>query len=1014
MSHVITCPRGHQYETSLDTPATLEDNELGCPICSGLYPVPPPPRQPVAAIQALDDVLACPAAGSADEPTPVGPAPARAAEAPIPQVAGYDIQGLLGHGGMGVVYKARQIKLNRLVALKMILSGAHANPQELARFRSEAEAVARLQHPNIVQIHEVGEQEGHPYFSLEFVDGGSLAQKLNGTPLSAPAAAELVETLARAMHAAHQRGIVHRDLKPANVLLTAEGIPKITDFGLAKFLATGEAPAAAGVQVAAGTVTGAILGTPSYMAPEQASGQTHAIGPATDVYALGAILYETLTGRPPFRAAGVWDTLAQVRTQDPVSPRQLQPNVPRDLETICLKCLQKESHKRYLRADALAEDLRRFHQGEPILARPVGAWERGVKWARRRPTTAALLGVSVLAAVALLVGGIWSNAVLRAAAERERQLAGEAKEQEEAARKGWAEAEAQQQQAEASFQALRGAVDQYYTHVSEEELLNQPGLHPLRKKLLQTAAGFYERFVTDHANDPRLQAERGRALWRLGEITRQIDTPAKALGYYQQAQEVFARLVQEQPHLPQYQVDLAGLLQNLGNAYHMSGQPVHAETASLKARSVRQRLVDEYPQDAHLQRELAKSQHNLATFYQQTSREISRAETAYRQALALREQLAQTHPDEPDYAHDLAQTLDNLGALYRSSSRLSQALAAHQRAVQIEEELVAEYPQVADYTSALGAGHNNLGLAYQRVLWQKSKAEPAFRRALELFEALARDNPAVPHYQHQLAKTQINRGLFEQDQGQAAQAEIAFRQAVAIWERLTRDFPSNTEYALCLGAGYGNQGRLLSQARNHQAAVERYRRAVTILETVFRQEPWRHEAKTFLCNAHEGLATSSMFLGQNVEAVRSWDRALELDERAVHRQLALPPRAEALARAGEHARATAEAKELAKKSWLTDRDRFNLVCNYALSRATVLGEAQIAPAERQRLAEDYTTHALDLLAKLQAAGYFKDRRHLDELDSHPDLPPLRSLPSYRAWRLQLGPVPIMWPMPLLP
>jgi WD40 repeat protein len=309
---------------------------------------------------------------------------------------------------MGVVYKARQVRLNRLVALKMILVAEHAGPQELARFQTEAEAVARLQHPNIIQIYEVGEQDGRPFFSLEFAEGGSLAGKLDGTPLPARQAAHLVETLARAIHAAHQRGIIHRDLKPANVLLTADGTPKITDFGLAKKLEDS----------AGQTASGAILGTPSYMAPEQAGGKRQEVGPAADVYALGAILYELLTGRPPFKAANPLDTLMQVVADDPVPPTQLQSKTPRDLETICLKCLQKLPGKRYATALELADDLRRFQAGEPIRARPVGTAERAVKWVKRRPATAALLAVSLLAAVALLGLGIWFTDKLRGERDR--------------------------------------------------------------------------------------------------------------------------------------------------------------------------------------------------------------------------------------------------------------------------------------------------------------------------------------------------------------------------------------------------------------------------------------------------------------------------------------------------------------------------------------------------------------------------------------------------------------------
>jgi WD40 repeat protein len=298
---------------------------------------------------------------------------------------------------MGVVYKARQVGLNRLVALKMILAGEHASAGEFDRFRTEAEAVARLQHPNVVAIHEVGVQSGLPYFSLEYCDGGSLSARLDGTPWEPAKAAALVETLARAMQAAHARGIVHRDLKPANILLSEDGTPKIADFGLAKQLDS----------AAGRTASGAILGTPSYMAPEQA-GRSKDVGPAADVYALGAVLYELLTGRPPFKAATELDTVLQVVSDDPVTPTRLQPKTPRDLETICLKCLAKEPGRRYPAAEVLAEDLRRFRVGEPIAARPVSRLERGWRWCRRNRGVAALAAALLLA----LVTGTAVSAVL--------------------------------------------------------------------------------------------------------------------------------------------------------------------------------------------------------------------------------------------------------------------------------------------------------------------------------------------------------------------------------------------------------------------------------------------------------------------------------------------------------------------------------------------------------------------------------------------------------------------------
>jgi WD40 repeat protein len=334
----------------------------------------------------------------------------RGTRAAVPFVPGYELLGELGHGGMAVVYRARQIGLNRLVALKMILAGAHATAELRDRFRREAEAVARLQHPNIVQIHDIGEHDGLPYFSMELVEGGNLSRHLDGTPYAPVEAAALVETLARAIHAAHEAGIVHRDLKPANVLLSFsrgsenragaarfseprlnEDVPKITDFGIALHLDSARG----------WTRSGEVLGTPSYMAPEQAQGRRRDVGPATDVHALGVILYELLTGRLPFQAEDEVSTLVQVSFEEPVPPRRLNPTLPRDLETICLKCLRKLPRQRYASACDLADDLHRFRGGEPIQARPISTGERVVKWARRRPLVALLLAGMVI----LVVGG---------------------------------------------------------------------------------------------------------------------------------------------------------------------------------------------------------------------------------------------------------------------------------------------------------------------------------------------------------------------------------------------------------------------------------------------------------------------------------------------------------------------------------------------------------------------------------------------------------------------------------
>jgi serine/threonine protein kinase/formylglycine-generating enzyme required for sulfatase activity len=434
---MISCPSLEQFGALLaerlppDQAQALEDHATACPLCQhaleqlgGNADLSVLPERP-GAERSLDGAVdgeeflrrlgqhappeVRPDRGPTDETETLGRAAADLT--PLPILPGYEILGELGRGGMGVVYKAHQKSLKRIVAIKMLVAGGEARPQVLARFHMEAEAVARLRHPNIVPIYEVGEHSGRPFYVMELVEGISLADKLGGTPLPVRQAAELTLTLALAMDHAHRQGIVHRDLKPANILVSGEGrgagseqaenrgslaTIKIADFGLAKLLDGDSGP----------TRSGEIMGTPSYMAPEQAAGKGGAIGPATDIYGLGAILYELLTGRPSFRAETPLDTLQLVISEEPVPPRRLQPKVPRDLDTICLKCLEKDPRRRYASAALLAGDLQRFLEERPIVARLPGLLDRTLKWTRRRPAQAALLVSALVLTLSLLVAGL--------------------------------------------------------------------------------------------------------------------------------------------------------------------------------------------------------------------------------------------------------------------------------------------------------------------------------------------------------------------------------------------------------------------------------------------------------------------------------------------------------------------------------------------------------------------------------------------------------------------------------
>lgn len=405
----FTCAQGHSWNALLDGSCGDSPVATNCPVCGtavertnhpsagqSLAPdqLPPPPRSEVVT----------------EIPPRAEGAKAMGEHAPDTGLpAGYDILEELGRGGMGVVYKARQRSLNRIVAMKALLAGSQAAPEEVRRFRQEAEALARLQHPHIVQVYDIVEQDGRLCIILEYVEGGSLARKLAGKPTPPLEASRLVTTLARAMHVAHERGIIHRDLKPANVLLGGDASPKITDFGLAKLLSapTGSGPdrmnAVTG-EPAPPTVSGAILGTPSYMAPEQAEGRNQSIGPATDIYALGTILYELLTGRPPFRSGTPFQTLLQVVSEEPKPPSRAAQGVPQELEAICLKCLRKEPAQRYASALELSEALVKFIEHPPAHStgrEPVSSV--GMPSSRRVPRK----GIAIAGTLILIVAGLW-------------------------------------------------------------------------------------------------------------------------------------------------------------------------------------------------------------------------------------------------------------------------------------------------------------------------------------------------------------------------------------------------------------------------------------------------------------------------------------------------------------------------------------------------------------------------------------------------------------------------------
>lgn len=500
-------------------------------------------------------------------------------------IPGYEMLGTLGDGGMGIVYKARHLRLNRVVAIKVLRAGAHARPDQRTRFQREAVAAARLKHENIVAIHEVGEHGGQPHLVLEFVESGSLKHRLDGNPQPARSAARLVEAVARAVQHAHEHGIVHRDLKPGNILLLGQDgpaavplgsapkeeffVPKVADFGLAKQLDGEMDP----------TQTGDIVGTPNYMAPEQAAGRSAEVGPAADVHALGVILYQMLTGQVPYKAENVLETLHEVRHAEPVPPRRIVTKTPRELETICLKCLQKEPARRYPTALSLADDLRRFLDGRPILARPAGSWERVFKWVKRNRLASALIATGILIAamvLAFLVELTRSNRALKEAGEREHRLAEDA---------AWERSHAlrQQELAAAHLQNALDLLEPLSIEVMSDHIAKTPDGQLFRQKFSSLASGFYRKLLADEDNIYRdIRRQTGRAYHGLGMSHAVLQVHQPAVDAFNRAIDLQEKLLNEFPGETIFRVDLAISYQSLGDEQLAGGDKAKASESYQK------------------------------------------------------------------------------------------------------------------------------------------------------------------------------------------------------------------------------------------------------------------------------------------------------------------------------------------------------------------------------------------------------------------------------------------------
>jgi serine/threonine-protein kinase len=789
-------------------------------------------------------------------------------DATVPAIPGYELLGEIGRGGMGIVYRARQIRPSRLVALKMILEGRFATEHDVLRFENEVEAIAALDHPSVVPILEVGQHGRLPYFTMPLLTGGSLAEAQERLAAAPRALAEAMIEVARAVHHGHERGILHRDLKPANILFDEAGRPHITDFGLAKR-----------VQGRTGlTQPGALLGSPGYMAPEQASGDAAAITTATDVYGLGAILYATLTGRAPFEGRSFHETLARVQVEAPEPPSRVNRSVPSPLELICLKCLEKEPGRRYSSAAAVADDLARWLAGEPIVARPVPTTVRAWLWIRRHPTHAALVAALVLA----LVGGagaatlLWLRAEASLGAEREaRQMLAVANNglnrinrELESARTLEKEARIRaQERFNLALRAVRDTID----GPGANSILRLTDAHGSRQGVILRIIELYKTLQASLEGDPTpgARAQLASSFARLGSLTAEVGSADVALAAVDRAIEIRHELSAREPENSRRVLEEATEIVGRGGLERRFGMQEAALRSYQRARTLLDALDHRTPEDNHVQTELAWCLGNLGAV-QLTSGHAEDALRTHRRVLEIREGLVARNPGSSFYRSDRSWGRLDLAYCFRALDRASDAVAALELARAEFEAIHEERPSDADVGQRLVDCLN--ALAETRAAQQQfDPMLTASSQACALIEEVAKAHPEVPRFK--LSWAWNLRNLSARQRLAKLPARPAMARSAAIFDELVTAYPGVHQYRIDLIRVLLQLGSLARADRDSAAAGEAARQAVD-RSVPLAQDPTTDESLLLAALSHLNLAITNLD-GNHPDQARGLIRSAE-------------------------------------------------------------------------------------------------------------------------------------------
>jgi serine/threonine-protein kinase len=721
-------------------------------------------------------------------------------------------------GGLGEVFVARDEELNREVALKEMQARHADDPDSRARFVLEAEVTGGLEHPGIVPVYGLGQYaDGRPYYAMRFIRGDSLDEAISrfhkaDLPGRDPSerALALRQLLGRfvdiceAIAYAHNRGVLHRDLKPGNIMLGKYGETLVVDWGLAKTLGaedrlTGhsEGPFRAGLSGnSVATQMGAAVGTPQYMSPEQAAGRWDEVGPASDVYSLGATLYALLTGKVPVEGSALGDVLKRVHSGDFPPPRQVKPQVPPALDAVCLKAMALKPEDRYPSARALADDLEHWLADEPVAVYRDPTLGRAARWGRRHRTlVAGLAGLLVTAVVALAVSTVLI------AAEQARTVE-------------------QRRQADANFQTALAAVNDMLTEVAQEQLANEPRMAKKQRALLAKARTYYQQFLDQRGNDQRLRKETALAHKRLGDISRLLEENEQAREAYGDAIALLRPLAEANPGEPDYRDALAQSFDYLGEVLRATSRTGEAEEAYRQALAIQEPLAQEFLDRPEYRKEQACTYNNLGLLYRYTQ-QYEESEKAFNECIRLLSQLAAERQADPGYRRFLARAYLNLGPVLRATGHADRAEALYGQAIRLQTDLVRQDPWTPDYRFELAISQHNLGYLLERAGGRDKEAEKAYREALKLLDPLVVQFPDVPVYRKQLAITENTlANVVSRTPDRRAEAAEHWQRALDLFDQLAaanRDMP---DYEGSKGMVLGNLGWLRLQQHDLKRARE--------------------------------------------------------------------------------------------------------------------------------------------------------------------------------------------------